>query len=155
MRIGESGEQMSGKETIAAVLLTLTAVVYGIIPLIVDISPTHILHPAWSPHARFHVVWQISVNTMLGLLVVLLIWWPGANRQLRLKIAALLGCIALGGFVVAALTRHLYAGAFSEPGGVPPVGGVDANVLAFTPRLAIQLIALVLVLIPGRKPAPM
>jgi len=76
MRIGESGEQMSGKETIAAVLLTLTAVVYGIIPLIVDIGPTHILHPAWSPHARFHVVWQISVNTMLGLLAMLLIGGP-------------------------------------------------------------------------------
>jgi hypothetical protein len=144
---------MNGRERIAAVLLTLTAVIYGIILLIVDISPTHILHPAWSPHARFHVVWQISVNTMLGFLAVLLVWWPGVNRPLRLKIAALLGCIALGGFVVAALTRHLYAGAFSEPGGVPPIAGVDANVLAFTPTLAIQFIALVLVLIPSRKPS--
>ena len=105
----------------------------GVIPPIVDISPTHILHPAWSPHARFHVMWQISVNSMLGLLTVLLIWWPGPNRAVRLKIGALLGCIALGGFVVAALTRHLYGGTFSETGGVPPVGGMDANVLAFTP----------------------
>jgi len=142
---------LTGREKIAAVLLTLTAVIYGIIPLIVDISPTHILHPAWSSHARFHVVWQISVNSMLALLAVLLIWWPGSHRPLRLRIAVLLGCIALGGFVVAALTRHLYAGAFSEPGGVLPVGGIDANVLAFTPTIAIQLLALVLVLLPRGK----
>jgi len=141
---------MTGREKSAAVRLTLTAVIYGLIPLIVDISPTHILHPAWSPHARFHVMWQISVGTMLALLSVLLIWWPGTQRALRLKLGALLGCIALGGFVVAALTRNLYGGQFSEPGGVPPVGGIDANVLAFTPTIAIQLLGLLLALFPGR-----
>ena len=144
---------MTGREKIAAVLLTLTAVIYGVIPLIVDISPTHILHPAWSPHARFHVVWQISVNTMLGLLTVLLIWWPGVNRPLRLKLGALFGCIALGGFVVAAVTRQLYGGSFSEPGGVPPVDGMDANVLVFTPTIAIQLVGLALALWPARAPS--
>ena len=144
---------MTGREKIAAVLLTLTAVIYGVIPLIVDISPTHILHPAWSPHARFHVVWQISVNTMLGLLTVLLIWWPGVNRPLRLKLGALFSCIALGGFVVAAVTRQLYGGSFSEPGGVPPVDGMDANVLVFTPTIAIQLVGLALALWPARAPS--
>jgi len=144
---------MTGREKIAAVLLTLTAIIYGIIPLIVDISPTHILHPAWSPHARFHVVWQISIGSGMALLSVLLIWWPGPQWRLRLKIAALLGCIVLAGFVVAALTRNLYGGAFTEPGGVPPVGGIDANVLAFTPTIAIQLLGLVLALCPSRTAA--
>ena len=141
---------MTLREKIAAVLLTLTAVVYGVIPLIVDISPTHILHPAWTAHARFHVVWQLALNSMLALLAVLLIWWPGTTRSLRLKIGALLGCIALGGFVIAAVTRHLYGGDFTEPGGVPPVGGIDANVLAFTPTIVIQIIALALALWPKR-----
>jgi len=141
---------MTLKERIAAVLLTLAAIVYGVIPVMVDISPTHILHPAWSAHARFHVMWQLSVNSMLALLAVLLIWWPGANQVLRLKVASSLGCIALGGFVVAALTRHLYGGEFSEPGGVPPVGWIDANVLVFTPTIALQLLGLVLALWPGQ-----
>jgi hypothetical protein len=146
---------MSGRQKIAGVLLTLTAVVYGIIPLIVDVSPTHILNPAWTSHARFHVVWQLALNTMLGVLSVLLIWWPGASRPLRLKIGAVLGCIALGGFFVAAFTRDLYGGTFSEPGGVPPVAGIDANVLAFTPTVLIQLVGLALALLPSRTtPAP-
>ncbi len=144
---------MTGQEKIASVLLTLTAIVFGVIPLLVDLSPTHVLHPAWSPHARFHVVWQISMGFMLGLLAVLLIWWPGPQRRLRLKLGSILGCIALGGFVVAALTRGLYGGEFSEPGGVPPVGGIDANVLAFTPTIVIQLLGVLLALVPGRPAA--
>ncbi len=141
---------MTLREKTAAVLMSLTAVVYGIIPLIVDISPTHILHPAWTSHARFHVVWQLSICTMLALASVLLAWWPGPSRSLRLKIGALLGSIVLAGFFVAAFTRGLYGGTFSEPGGVPPVAGMDANVLAFTPTALIQLAALVLALVPGR-----
>ena len=141
---------MTGREKSAAVLLTLTAIVYGVIPLIVDIGPTHILHPAWTSHARFHVVWQLALTTMLGLLSVLLIWWPGPSRPLRLKLGALLGCLVFAGFFVAALTRTLYGGSFSEPGGVPPVGGIDANVLAFTPTFLIQLVGLALALLPNR-----
>ena len=106
---------MSGRERVAAVLPTLTAAVYAVIPLIVDIGPTHVFHPAWSPHARFHAVWQLSVNAMLGILAVLIIWWPGPSRALRLRLGALPGSIALGGFFVAAFTRHLYGGTFSEP----------------------------------------
>jgi hypothetical protein len=142
---------MSSKQKVAAVLLTLTAIVYAGVPPIVDANATHILNPAWTPHARFHTVWQVSVNSMLGLLSMLLVWWPSETRPLRIKIGAVLGCIALGGFFVAALTRDLYGGAFSEPGGVPPVAGMDANLLLFTPTSLIQIAALLLVLFPERK----
>jgi hypothetical protein len=59
----------------------------------------------------------------------------------------------LGGFVVASLTREMYGGGFTEPGGVPPVGGIDANVLAFTPTIIIQLIALWLAFTAPREQA--
>ena len=58
---------MTGREKIAATLLTLTALVYAVVPPIVDSNPTHILNPEWTAHARFHTVWQVSVNSMLGL----------------------------------------------------------------------------------------
>jgi hypothetical protein len=87
---------------------------------------------------------------MLGMLAVLPIWWPGPSHALRLRLGALPGCIALGGFFVAALTRPLYSGAFGEPGGVPPVAGMDANLVAFAPMLLIQLAGLALVLLPRR-----
>jgi hypothetical protein len=137
---------MTGKEKIVATLLTLTAVIYAVIPPIVDSNATHILNPEWTAHARFHTVWQFSVNSMLGLSSVLLVWWPGTNQAIRIKIGALLGSIALGGFYVAAMTRHLYGGAFSDPNGVPPVAGMDANLLLFTPASLIQIAALFLIL---------
>ena len=139
---------MTGKEKIVAALLTLTAIVYAVIPPIVDSNATHILNPEWPAHARFHTVWQVSVNSMLGVLSLLLVWWPGANRTLRTKIGAGLGCIALGGFYVAAMTRQLYGGAFSDPNGVPPVAGMDANLLLFTPASLIQVATLLLILFP-------
>ncbi len=142
---------MSITTKIAGVLLTVTAVVYGVIPLLVDLSATHVLHPAWTPHARFHVVWQLSVNSMLAALVLVLVWWPSPQRIARIRIASVLGLIALGGFVVASLTRGLYGGEFTEPGGVPPVAGMDANVLAFTPTIALQVIALGLAFMPQRE----
>jgi hypothetical protein len=137
---------MTGKQKIVATLLTLAAVVYAVIPPIVDSNATHILNPEWTAHARFHTVWQFSVNSMLGLSSVLLVWWPGTNQAIRIKIGALLGSIALGGFYVAAMTRHLYGGAFSDPNGVPPVAGMDANLPLFTPASMIQITALFLIL---------
>jgi len=90
---------------------------------------------------------------MLGILAVLLIWWPGPSRELRLRLGALPGFIA-GGFFVAALMRHIYRGTFSEPAGVPPVGGIEGNLLAFAPTLLIQLAGLALVLLPRLPYAP-
>jgi hypothetical protein len=136
---------MTGTIKIAAVLLTLAAIVYGLIPPFVDLTATHVLHPGWPAHARFHMVWQLAVNTGLGLFVVYLVWWPAGDRLARLKVAAILGFISLGGFVIASMTRKLYGGAFTDAGGVPPIGGMDANVLAFTPAMAMQVIALALV----------
>jgi hypothetical protein len=72
------------------------------------------------------MAWQVSVNTMLGILAAGLIWWPGPSRALRPQLAALPGCIVLGGVFVAAPTRPL-GGPFSEPGGV---AGLDANLVA-------------------------
>jgi len=60
--------------------------------------------------------------------------------------------LARGRFFVAALTRPLYGAAFSEPGGgVPPVAGMDANLVAFVPTLLTQLAGLALVLLPRRQ----
>jgi hypothetical protein len=136
---------MTGTTKIAAILLTLAAIVYGLIPPFVDLTATHVFHPAWPAHARFHMVWQLAINTGLALFVFYLVWWPAGDRLARLKVAAILGFISLGGFVIASVTRHLYGGAFTDPGGVPPVGGMDVNVLAFTPAMAMQVIALALV----------
>jgi hypothetical protein len=141
---------MTTRQNIAALLLTMTAFAYGAIPLVMDWNPTHVLHPGWPPHARFHMVWQLSMSAMLGALVLVMVWWPFGKRGARLKLAAVIGLIVLGGFVVAAFAQEIYSGAFSEQGSAPPVMGMDVNVLLFTPTIAIHLAACMLAFLPGR-----
>ena len=40
-------------------------IVGGIIPIIVDIGPSHLLNPDWDAHARVHEVWRLSTNFLI------------------------------------------------------------------------------------------
>jgi hypothetical protein len=134
------------KTRIAAILLSLSAIIYGVLPPLVDLTDSHVFHPGWTPHARFHMVWLLAVNSSLALFVVCLVMWRGGDRVQRLRCAGILGSIALGGFVIAALFRNAYGGAFTDPvGGVPPLMGIDANLVVFSPAIVMQIIALIIV----------
>jgi hypothetical protein len=43
----------------ARILLTVVTAGYAVAPLIADLNSTHATNPLWTPHARFHVVWQV------------------------------------------------------------------------------------------------
>ena len=107
--------------------LTVATVFYGLGPLLVDISGTHLLHPEWSPHARYHLVWLLSVGFTTACLALWLLWVRNEPR-----LSGILGLAFTGGFFVAALTQNLYGGAFTEPGGVQTqLGGLDVGLVAF------------------------
>ncbi|MEM1249163.1 MAG: DUF6640 family protein [Acidobacteriota bacterium] len=61
-------------ELIARVLVSLVAFVQGTGPLLVDLNRTHATNPEWTPHARFHVVWQVLTQTGVSLTVLTLLW---------------------------------------------------------------------------------
>jgi len=63
---------------LARILLTLATVGYGFGTVGADMNKTHATNPDWTPHARFHVVWQVSSYFGFGVLALALIWWPGA-----------------------------------------------------------------------------
>jgi hypothetical protein len=131
------------RERLIAGLLLATAAIYGIVPPLVDLSATHALHPDWPPHARFHMVWLLATNSALAAIVSWLVLAGGnESRLVRLRLASLLGVAALGGFVIATLAQGAYGGALSDPtGGVPPILGLDGNLLGFTPAFLAQLAA--------------
>ena len=64
-------------ELLARVLLTLVTAGYGFVTILADFNKTHASNPKWTPHARFHVVWQINSYIGFGLLALVLLWWPG------------------------------------------------------------------------------
>ena len=111
---------------LARILLTLVTAGYGVATILADINKTHATNPTWTPHARFHVVWQVSSYAGFGLLALGLIWTPGAYAAERLYLACTFAAIVYAAFFVALFTMKLYGGRAYD----------DNGYLPFTVRLA-------------------
>jgi len=131
------------------ILLTLTTVGYSVVTVMVDFNATHATNPKWTPHARFHLVWQISSYFGLGLLALSLIWWPGPLTLERLYLAAAMATIVYVGFFVAFFAMpHYGGGTYDDNGYLPfraplPLFGEkwDVNVTAFCIHVTLLAVA--------------
>jgi hypothetical protein len=130
---------------VARVLLTLATVGYGLITVKADFNRTHATNPNWVPHARFHVVWQISSYIGFGLFALALIWWPGPLALERLYVVAAFAVIIYGAFFVALIAMPVYGGRAYDTNGYKPFNAPipiiakkwDANITAFSIQLII------------------
>ena len=132
---------------LAIILLSIATLGYSAIAAKFDSNETHATNPSWDPHARFHVVWQVSSYVYVAALAIGLIWTAGDDHW-PLWIAAILATAAYGGFWTAALSRSVYGGAVvSKINPVPAftwnLGGrqveTDANVTLFSAFVVIPL----------------
>ena len=127
-------------QTLARILLTITALGYGLATIKADFNKTHATNPDWTPHARFHVVWQILSYSGVGLIVLYLIWADGPMQVERLYLAAAFAVAIYGAFFAAALSRPLYGGSLFDNNGylpfhppmAPPRWQWDVNMTLFT-----------------------
>lgn len=137
---------------VSRVLLTFATVGYGFITIKADFNKTHATNPAWTPHARFHVVWQILSYTGFGVLALALIWMPGPLASERFWLALLFSVIVYGAFFAALLAMPLYGGRTFDDNGYRPfavrLGGQprfwDVNVTSFSVLSCIAAAAAVL-----------
>ena len=137
---------------IARVLLTLVTLGYSLAPVLADFNKTHATNPLWTPHARFHVVWQVSSYCGIGLIALVLIWTAGPVTKLWLAVA--LAAAMYGGFFATAFTMPRFGGRLADENGVPPLGTVnlggrpvvlDANLTVFGVLVAILVVAALLI----------
>jgi hypothetical protein len=127
-------------ETTARILLTLTALGYSAVTIIADLNKTHASNPLWTPHARFHLVWQVLSYSGIGLIALYLIWASGPMPIERLYLAAALSVAVYGGFFGAVFSRPMYGGGLYDNNGYlsfpAPIGPKswlwDVNVTIFT-----------------------
>ena len=125
---------------LARVLLTLATLGWAAATVLADFNKTHATNPKWTPHARFHVVWQISSYVGFGLIALALIWWPGPYAIERLYFVALMGAVVYAAFFVALAAMPLYGGgAYDDNGYLPfkaPVSLIaekwDLNITVFS-----------------------
>ena len=126
---------------------------WALLTVVADFNKTHATNPRWTPHARFHVVWQISSYVGLGLLAFALIWWPGPLAVERLYLVALMGGIVYAAFFISLVAMPLYGGAaYDENGYLPfkaPIPIIadrwDANITVFSVQLVILVAGLLAV----------
>jgi hypothetical protein len=141
-------------QTVARILFTLTALGYGLGTIKADFNKTHATNAAWTPHARFHVVWQILSYSGIGLIALYLIWADGPMALQRLYLVAAFGVAIYGAFFAAAFARPIYKGTLYDQNGYlpfkPPLGPQhwrwDANVTVFTIMSAILAAAILALL---------
>ena len=132
---------------LARVLLTLVTLGYGFATILADFNKTHATNPKWTPHARFHVVWQISSYAGFGLLALALLWWPGPLALERLYLVALMGAIVYAAFFIAVFTMPVYGGGAYDSNGYKPFAAPvpiiarkwDVNITIFSVQVVLLL----------------
>jgi hypothetical protein len=129
---------------IARILFTLMTAGYAALTVLADFNKTHATNPEWTPHARFHVVWQILSYVGFGLLALALIWWSGPLAVERLYLVALMGAIVYNAFFAALIAMPIYGGAAYDRNGYQPFKAPlpifakrYANITAFSIQLVI------------------
>ena len=133
-------ESVAKSILIGRVLMTLATLLYGVLPPFVDLTETHVFHSEWTPHSRLHMVWLLGTNSAIALVALYFLWFHKANRAFGVRLAGILGLCVFGGFWLSASTTSLYGGALSDKGGVPPIMGMDANILVFSFALLLLLV---------------
>jgi hypothetical protein len=132
---------------LARILFTLMTAGYAFATVLADFNQTHATNPKWTPHARFHVVWQICSYVGFGVLALALIWWPGPLALERLYLVAAMGAIVYAAFFVALIAMPIYGGRAYDDNGYRPFKAPipiisktwDANITVFCIQVTILL----------------
>ncbi len=100
---------------IAYGLVSLVAIMIMVGPMAADFNKTHATNPLWTPHARFHVVWQVLTNSALAVLTLYFIWGMG-----NLLLGALMNYIWIAAFFVTLATMSIFDGKLADENGIKP-----------------------------------
>lgn len=119
-------------------MLAAFCAIQGVATIALDLNRTHAAHPQWLGHARFHVVWQTGTTAALAIVEVWLLSFNSLHDSERFYLAALLASLPIFGFFAALLSRRLYGGTLSDPGGIPPL---DIRVRGRRMRVDMNLVA--------------
>jgi hypothetical protein len=102
----------------AKLLLSLVAIAQGLGPITADFNQTHATNPAWTAHARFHVVWQVLAQTGVSLCILLLLW--AFPSPLHTWMAAGLALNWVVTFFVTLVSMPLFEGSLTDQNGIKP-----------------------------------
>ena len=112
-------------------LITAATLAYGLGPFIIDMNRTHLLHPRWPGHARFHLLLASASQLGIAGLALWLMWSSPDEPLFHCRIASIIGLCMTSGFWPAVIFRKTYGGTLHDAGGIPPIAGkFDGNIIA-------------------------
>src|ERR1043165_6913004 len=91
-------------------LVTAATLAYGVGPFLIDMNRTHLLHPAWPGHARFHLLWAAVSQLAVAGIALWLTWGHFDEPRWPVRLAIGIGLAMNSGFWVALVVRKLFGG---------------------------------------------
>ncbi len=129
----------------ARILLTIVTIGFSIVPIGADFNKTHATNPLWTPHARFHVVWQCLTALGIGIIGLMLLWNDFGFYLQQLYLVMGFAASAYGAFFVTFFAMPLFGGrAYDDNGYLPIKAGplsIDLNVTVFGTFVIFLIIA--------------
>jgi len=113
-------ESFYDQTLIPRILFTLLGTAIAVGPICADFNRTHATNPLWTPHARFHVVWQVLGQCGVSLAILFLLWRPSPDYQVHIWLAACLIYVWLVSFFTTLSTMKLFDGALKDVNGIKP-----------------------------------
>ena len=138
----------------AKVLVTVVALAQSLGPMKADFNSTHATNPEWTPHARFHVVWQVLQQSAVSLAVLYLLWVdPSASNTLLAALLAFSWTVTF--FLTFASMRRFGGSLLDSKTGIQPFSfrfgqrtiEVDTNLFGATMLGTLCVVALALLAI--------
>lgn len=112
--------------------VAFAAILFGLVVPILEVNATHLFNPLWPSHARLHEGWQLLTNSLLAILCLWLACGEG-----RVRAAAALALVVVGGFLAAWALGPLYGGdMLHTDGGQIAIGGINVAVIAMAAAAA-------------------
>lgn len=139
-------------ELTAKLLISLVALASAFAPMKADFNATHATNPLWTPHARFHVVWQVLCQAGVAMFSFYILW--GTDFPGHVILAAMMNFNWIVSFFLTLANMKRFEGSLKDVNGIPPfrfkIAGtvrlVDTNLLGATILATINTIATILVL---------
>lgn len=139
---------------IPRLLFTLVAFAIAVGPIFADFNRTHATNPLWTPHARFHVVWQVLSQNGISLAILYLLWSDAADYATHIVLAAILNYVWGASFYTTLASMKLYGGALKDVNGIKPfrfnifgrIHLVDTNLFGGTVLMIVNTIGVLLLM---------
>lgn len=129
------------------ILLTIVTIGFSFVPIGADFNKTHATNPLWTPHARFHVVWQCLTALGIGIIGLMLLWNDFGFYLHQLYLVMGFAASAYGAFFITFFTMPLFGGRAYDDNGYLPIKigplSIDLNVTVFGTFVILLCIAAV------------